>query len=60
MIMVAEADIKPFIERTTPCRRRQVRALGLEIGCHTFREFHRNGTAYALTDNKPPRGVGNM
>ena len=32
-IMVSEADIKPFDERTTPCRRIKARALSLGIGC---------------------------
>ena len=59
-IMVSEADMEPFNERTTPCRRRQVRALGIGIGCNTLCEFHCNGTAYTLTDNKLSRGVGNM
>ena len=59
-IMVSEADIKPFNERTTPCRQRQVRTLGLEIGCSTCCEFHCNCTAYTLTDKKPSRGFGNM
>ena len=59
-IMVSEADIKPFNEQTTPCRRRQVRTLGIGIGCSTCCELHCNCAAYTLTGKKPSRGVGNM
>ena len=38
-IMVSEADIKPFNERTTPYWRRQVRALGLGIRWNIFCDF---------------------
>ena len=60
MMMVSDADVKPLNEQSTPRRRRQERALSHVIGCNNFCEFHGNGTAYTLTDNKTSRGVGNM